>query len=627
MRKLILLLLITCNGYAQNPTALFNESVTEKADAVIQEESYQITFSQEKQTLVHKATITILNKAADELGNLTVYYDKDSKINRLKMNFFDAYGKEIKKVKRKDFNDYSATGNSNLYTDNRVLHYEYIAKNYPYTVQYEYEISSKNTAFIQPWHPIIGYNIAVIKSQYSIRNSPEVTLHKIEKNIDSFNISKKSITGGMSYTLEHAPALEKEPFSPSFENLVPVVRFASNKFQLAGVKGQANNWQEFGKWIYDKLLVTRNNLSEETKTQIKQLVKGVEDPIERARLIYDYVQQKTRYISVQIGIGGWMPMLTDDVDKLAYGDCKALTYYTKSLLDIAAVPSYYTIVYAGDAKQNIAKDLVAVQGNHAFLCLPTAKDTIWLECTSQKVPFAYVNSFTDDRDVLVITENGGEIKHTSKNKATDNLQKTKMTYLITTDGKITGDADIKSYGTQYKNHLNNFEGLSPKDLLTQFKEYYDVNAIQFSDIEVKNNKKARSFDESFHFTASSYAKKYTANSLVFYLNPFNKIGYIPKRIKNRKQDLVINRGYNDVDDYTIKLPEGYHLKSLPDDISLETAFGNYERKITQEANNQLHFYRSFTLKSGTFPKESYTKYRDFRKKIAHLENLKIMITK
>jgi hypothetical protein len=109
-------------------------------------------------------------------------------------------------------------------------------------------------------------------------------------------------------------------------------------------------------------------------------------------------------------------MMTADVDKLGYGDCKALTYYTKSLMDVVEIPSFYTIVNAGISKKNIEKEVVSVQGNHAFLCLPQEKDTIWLECTSQKVPFGFKNSFTDDRDVLAITPIGGKIfshKHKS----------------------------------------------------------------------------------------------------------------------------------------------------------------------------------------------------------------------
>lgn len=623
--KYLLFFIASCS-FAQAPTAFFNEDITAHADAVIQKEAYTVTLSQEKQTVQHSATISILNEAADYLGSLTIFYDKDTKINNLKMTVYDANGKVLKKVKRKDFNDYSATGNSNLYTDNRVIQYEYLAKNYPYTIAYSYEIISKNTAHIMPWIPITAYNVSVLKSSYSLKHSAAILVNKLAKNFKNYGVKEEAIANGIKYHITNVKAIKEEALSPDLLAIVPSVYFASNKFQLAGVKGQASNWEDFGKWMNKELLITRNNLSDDTKAKIHKLVANEKDPIKRARLIYDYVQKKTRYISVQIGIGGWMPMLTDDVDKLGYGDCKALTYYTKSLLDIAGVPSYYTIVYAGDYKRDIAKDLVSVQGNHAFLCLPTAKDTIWLECTSQKVPFGYVNSFTDDRDVLVINENGAKIKHTSKNKDADNLQKTIMNYTLSPAGELSGDAAIISTGTQYHTHLNIFDNLKPDDLENTLKKYYDANDITFSKIRVDNNKVKKQYEEDFSFAIPNFAKKYTATSLVFMPNPINRITYIPKKITNRKLPLLIARGYQDVDDYSITLPEGYHLAKLPAAVSEDSKFGTYKRSFTWK-DDKLIFHRAFLLKNGEYPKEAYDAYRKFRKKISKYEQFKLMITK
>ncbi len=44
------------------------------------------------------------------------------------------------------------------------------------------------------------------------------------------------------------------------------------------------------------------------------------------------------------GIGGWKPMLVEDVRKKGYGDCKALTNYMRTLLQAAGIKSYYCII-------------------------------------------------------------------------------------------------------------------------------------------------------------------------------------------------------------------------------------------------------------------------------------------
>ena len=53
--------------------------------------------------------------------------------------------------------------------------------------------------------------------------------------------------------------------------------------------------------------------------------------------LYKYMQDKVRYVSVQVGIGGWQPIEAETVDRLSCGDCKALANYMESLLDVAGI--------------------------------------------------------------------------------------------------------------------------------------------------------------------------------------------------------------------------------------------------------------------------------------------------
>src|SRR3546814_20146460 len=61
-----------------------------------------------------------------------------------------------------------------------------------------------------------------------------------------------------------------------------------------------------------------------------QLVSDADSDREKAARIYHYMQQKNRYVSIQVGIGGLQPMFAEEVDRLSYGDCKGLANYTRS---------------------------------------------------------------------------------------------------------------------------------------------------------------------------------------------------------------------------------------------------------------------------------------------------------
>ena len=83
----------------------------------------------------------------------------------------------------------------------------------------------------------------------------------------------------------------------------------------------------------------------------------------------------------------------------------------RHLLKVADINSYYTLVLAGETRQ-LNHDFVANHFNHAILCVPMIKDTIWLDCTSQTLPFNFLGDFTDDRPALLITPEGGKLVRT-----------------------------------------------------------------------------------------------------------------------------------------------------------------------------------------------------------------------
>ena len=83
--------------------------------------------------------------------------------------------------------------------------------------------------------------------------------------------------------------------------------------------------------MHDKLLRGRDALDVATKQKIQNLVNGVADPVEKAKIVYRFMQEKTRYISVQVGIGGWEPILATEVDKVGTLVHIEQTYYPHKL--------------------------------------------------------------------------------------------------------------------------------------------------------------------------------------------------------------------------------------------------------------------------------------------------------
>lgn len=632
MKKIATLTFLLFNflNYAQDfdfSTLSIPENLKEDANSVVRFENYAIEIkSQSEMIISYQAAITIYNDLGDKHANLTIYYDKRQKINDIKATVYDSKGEIVKKIKKSDFKDYSAFDGISLFNDNRLIHYNHTAISYPYTIYFEYEIKTSNTAFIPGWILNGSYAQSVKSTKFSVKYPADITLFKAEENFKGFEITKVEALGFLSYEIKDLAALKREPYTPALFNFLPTVKFGISKFNLEGVDGVALNWNEFGKWYYDNLIQNTLELPEEAKLKIKNLTANTSDPVEKAKIVYEYVQSKVRYISVQVGIGGFKPMLASDVDRLGYGDCKALTNYTAALLKEVGVASYHTLIYGGE-KRSLNKSVASPQGNHMILYVPIDNQEIWLECTSQKDPFAEIGNFTDDRDALVLSPDGGKIKHTKIYKTEDNLQTTKGNYTIDSNGNMTADVYIESTGTQYSDNLLGNDGKNQKELDIIFKKYLsNINNIKFSKIEVLNNKEAFKFEEKLAFTATNYGVL-NGTQLLIRMNAFNNKSDAPARIRDRKLPFEISMNFLDIDEVKISLPTQLKIEYLPEKFALSTKFGAYSIEVTKIDDHTYLFKRSLKIVSGNFQKEDYEPYRNFRKEIAKHDNSKIILIK
>ena len=333
----------------------------------------------------HRVKI-ILNKNGNKDIASHVYYNKDTKIKKIDAYVYDAFGNELEHFKKKDFFDVAAADGISIFSDSRVIYLKYVPTSYPYIVEFTSEIENNSTAFLPSWYPLGGYNRSTKKSEFVLKFDPNNKPRFKTANLEGFNVSVSENPSKIICIAENIKAIGYERMSPPFSKIVPNIDFALNRFTLKGVPGAASNWQEFGNWMQNSLLLGVDDIPESTIKKIKVLVQNETTNEAKARIVYKYLQEKVRYISVQIGIGGWKPMLASDVDKLSYGDCKALTNYTKSLLDAIGIPSYYTVLYADETEKDFDKNFSKLEGNHAILGVPNGDEITWLECTSQSVP-------------------------------------------------------------------------------------------------------------------------------------------------------------------------------------------------------------------------------------------------
>lgn len=602
------------------------ENLKENANSIIRYQSIDITITSQK-SFVENTTkaITVFNSKGINNIDAKEYYGDSNKVNSIEATIYNAFGMEIKKIKRKDFKDQSVSDGFTI-SNERILYLDYTPTDYPYTVVYTSENKSSNTAFITGWRPIDDYLESVQKSVFTIHYPSDLGFKYKEYNFTSRAINKIEKEGMITFSVENLEAEKQEEYSPSPSKFWPEVKFGLEKFYLEGVEGDAKTWKEYGAWRYNTLLSDTEALPDGTINKIKALVGTETDPIKKAKIIYQYMQDKTRYVSIQLGIGGWKPMPAKDVDRLGYGDCKALSNYTRVLLKTVGVEAFYTVIFGDETKRDFKQDFVGMQGNHIILTLPNKDKNIFLECTSQTLPFGFQGDFTDDRYALKVSPGGGEIIKTDEFNEKKSSQISKGNYSIDLDGNISGEVIIKSNGIQYDN-IYMLEKKSKQDIDDYYKtHFYWINNLKMNKIKFNNSKDEVEFTEDLQISALGYGKS-NSGVMMVPINVFNQNASIPQRYRTRRNPFEISRGYYDEDEIEVTLPEGFKLEAKPDNLELKDKFGTYKMELVVLSPNKLLYKRSFLANKGYYEKEEYENYRKFREQIAKADNSKIVLTK
>ena len=215
LKSALLLILFSTTFFAQSNLqfSLFNTALTDNANAIIRENSVEITIeSIDVITYKKRRIVTVLNEAGNRHVNAVAYYDDGKDVKKIKAIIYDQLGREIKTVKKRDFSDVSVADGFSIFNDNRALHLDYTPSSYPYTVDFTVETVNTNTAFIPSWYPLEAYNVSTELSTYKIINNTPIEVVVKESNLKEYKAEKIS---DFNYKIENASAVTREAFSPS----------------------------------------------------------------------------------------------------------------------------------------------------------------------------------------------------------------------------------------------------------------------------------------------------------------------------------------------------------------------------------------------------------------------------
>jgi len=588
------------------------------------DQSEFIIHSESRCTHHVRMAVTIFSDQGKRFASQTIGYDKLSKITSFKGTAYDAAGNVIKRLKTNEIYDQSAFDGFSLYSDNRLKHADLSHGAYPYTVEFEYEVESKKLFFI-PSNWIGGEEkVSVEKFSYSLTYPTSLPARYKTYNFDAqAKIERNGDRETITWTADNILPSRFEPFGPRHLEVIPRIAAAPSKFQFDDYPGDMSTWNKFGEWIAS-LNRDRNTVSEKTKLEVLGLTANQPSVEGKVKAIYEFMQSKTRYVSIQLGIGGFQPFEAQVVDQTGYGDCKALSNYMVSLLGAAGIKANYALISAGIDYVPLDESFPSSQFNHAVAFVPNGMDTIWLECTSQTNPFGYTGHFTGERKALAITDQGAKVVHTPRFAAEQNIQ----TNVANVDLGTNGDAQARirsTYsGLQYEsNGLSYVLDNNYDEQKKWIEENTKIPSFDLQNFKMSNQKKRNPTAEvKLDLVLRKYGS--LSNKRIFIVpNLMNRSTYVPERLEQRHTAIVRKMAFIDIDTIRYKIPESIYPESLPPSQNIKTRFGQYESSIRID-QGELIYVRKLRMEKGTFPAESYGELVEFYKSISKADNAKLV---
>lgn len=589
----------------------------ENAAAVVR--THQMVYTVEsigKAKASYRMVMTLMNESADDLRFFEIRYGKFRTVPRVSASVYDANGKFIESIPSSRIMDVSEGGG--FVSDARLKRIIFPVNRYPFTIEVEWDVIINGSINISSWNFQPNPYLSVEESavQYVI---PTTVPFRYKENF--MNASYDSIVSDdktvYTWVQRGIPAVKKWYFSPLAKTRSPFLLAAVDDFEFGGLRGNMLSWENLGEWAW-KLNQGLDLLGEDEKKRVADITAGLKTDREKAAALYRYMQSRTRYASIQLGIGGYQPAPAREVSEKGYGDCKGLTNYMFALLKEAGITSYYTWVRSG-TNQSIIPTFVSDQFDHIILCVPMQKDTVWLECTNQTIPFNFLGSFTSDRDVLLITPEGGKLVRTPRFQRS--FVETSGIINVERRGASRGSFTMTSGGLAFDDNLI-FNGKTVTEIrriLNQGMELGTFSADTAAYIEKHGDEPVSEL--SFDLTLNDFSV--VAGTRIHFrpclnANNFQPFDTISVRVFEMNET---------IDSIIYRIPADYRAEYIPSPVTAEGPCGTYSYRVQTLSDGSLLFTRRMKVNRGTYTGDSARELFAFLNKAAASDQRRVYINR
>ncbi len=374
------------------------------------------------------------------------------------------------------------------------------------------------------------------------------------------------------------------------------------------------SWEAIGAWK-QKLRKDCWICSADVRQTARDAVKGINDPIEKARALVYWMRRNIRYISTG-ETHDYTPHLPSEILTNRYGDCKDTSQLLAVMLREVGVKVELATLGALDDGQ-VLESVPSPWGTHAILVATIDGKEHWIDTTSSLAGWDFLPHDDRDRLCYVVDDKGAiRLTRTPALTADDNRIVQETDVWVGPDGSSRCERQVASYGSASMVERDAYLDVPVGERRRQVtSELQDANSrARLLKLDI-NEETLRDFDKPVkehlvftigdHFTGETDKEGSVADSKVWGKFLAYNLDY------DRKPPLEFYAPFESDHLYTIHVPPLFTLDDPSGDETVRSPWGEFRRKVTVEDDGVVSVEFVMRLDKVRVEPADFEKFRKF----------------
>ncbi|MBK6964817.1 MAG: DUF3857 domain-containing protein [Bacteroidales bacterium] len=537
-------------------------------------------------------TLYVLTDNAQAFAESKEYFTAKASLESFRAYSRIPDGKKYKDLVVKNFTKSTEINDGLFYDDTYVYTY-----NFPSVAKGSRLVTESEIRYDDPFYPImfnfggsIPYDSSMLK--ITIPENVKLSFHLFGNDTALVKFSKTTKGKRTTYlwSTSGLPAYSGDEYSPGFQYYTPHIIVHIAGYQSNGeYKRAMETIGDLYAWNYDNISKLSIRPSPEIRQLTDSLIKNCTMPVDKARIIFRWVQKNIKYIAIEDGDNGFVPREAALVLQRRYGDCKDKSSLLKAMLLSAGLEANLAWIGTRDLPYLYSVYPSMANDDHMICVWWDEQDKpVFLDGTSRYHSLGYPPAFIQGKECMVEKGPGDfrlvevPVIDAGSNTITDTIR------IIQEAGKLTGHAVSRINGELKAHYIGRFETSDPdkyKEMIPGLYEFasnkFQATGVQVSDLNLVDQPLTITFDFELPDYATSYNDAVYINMNVERL--FREIILKPGRNTPLETELC----YSHTLVCILDIPAGMKVTAIPDKASFNHPKFGYHTQYSRIQNQVI----------------------------------------